>query len=171
MYQTVVAGELLPGVGDCVGVGTGAGAEDAADTVGVGRGTPVAVSARWGDRVGVADGVGADAVRGTPEDGEVGDVLRPADAWPPGRVGCPAVAVGRESGVSVGEGRVVAVVSGAAVREGSGSSVGREMSPEAEGAGRGLPSFDAVSAQTPRPPNARTAAAPTIHGDLRGGRR
>ncbi|GAB7106779.1 hypothetical protein JCM4814A_50930 [Streptomyces phaeofaciens JCM 4814] len=82
--------------------------------------------------------------------------------------------VGRGAGASVGEGgRAVLEVSGSAVAEGSGGSegVGKDRSLEADGAGRGVPSSDAVSAQMPTPPATRTAAPPTIHGVLRGGLR
>lgn len=87
------------------------------------------------------------------------------------RVGCPGVAVGREVRVSVGEGRAVLDVCGSDVRDRDVSGVGRDRSDEAVGVGRGVPPSDEVSAQTPKPPATRTAAPPTIHGALRGGRR
>ncbi|KUO09742.1 hypothetical protein AQJ58_23590 [Streptomyces sp. DSM 15324] len=78
----------------------------------------------------------------------------------------------------MGRGRDVLDVRGEAVREGTGDavseggvSVGRDRSEEAVGDGRDVPSSEAVMAHTPRPPAARTTAAPAIHGALRGGRR
>ncbi|WP_416981312.1 hypothetical protein [Streptomyces sp. T028] len=171
MNQTVVTAGLLAAVGGRAGTGD----EDVVDTVGEGRGTAVAVSAWWGgagvvDDTGV-DGVnGVDGVGGATEDGEV-EGVRPAVVRPLGRLGCPAVAGGRVSRVRVGSGRAVLEVSGVAVSVGEGVRVGRDRSFDADGAGPGVPSSDAVSAQTPRPPATRTAAAPTIHGALRCGRR
>ncbi len=156
--QTVVGAELL----GTVEGGVGAGVEDGAETVGVRRGTTVAVCT--GDRTGVRDGVGSGAVRRG-----VGDDT----AWPPG---CVVATGGRELDGCVGTGRDVLEVRGEAVREGDavsegGVSVGRDRPDEALGDGREVPSSEAVSAQTPRPPAVRTAAAPTIHGALREGRR
>ncbi|MEU1179839.1 hypothetical protein ABZ464_19710 [Streptomyces sp. NPDC005820] len=167
MNQTVVVAELLAAVGG----GVGAGGDGGADTVGVGRGAAVAVCAGWDDRAGVAEdtGVEGDVVSGTAEDGG-----RPAVAWSPGRVGCAGCGVldgDGECWVPVGTGRDVLEVSGEAVREGEGARVGRDRSEETEGDGRDVPSSEAVSAQIPRPPAARTTAAPTIHDDLLGGRR
>ncbi|WP_340373930.1 hypothetical protein U5640_01230 [Streptomyces sp. SS7] len=177
MNQTVVGAELPGAVAVGAGaVGARAGVEGGAEAVGVGWGGTVAVRSGCGDRAGVRDGVGSGGVRGGVDD---------ATAWPPGRVGATG---GREVDGCVGRDRDVLDVRGEAVREGAGDavseggvsvggvsvggvSVGRDRPEEAVGDGRDVPSSEAVSAQTPRPPAARTTAAPAIHGALRGGRR
>lgn len=158
---------------DTVGVGVGldVGAVVAvAVAFAVGRGCASEVCDGRGDRAGVSDRTGADVFIGTAEDRE-GEGVRPLVPWSLGRVGCPAVAVEGAARDFVGRGRAVLEVSGSAVRDGSGSSVGRARSLETDGVGRGLPPSDAVSPQIPRPPATRTAAPPTIHGALRGGLR
>ncbi|WP_157881000.1 hypothetical protein [Streptomyces griseoruber] len=162
MNQTVVGAELLAAAEGGVGAGVEGveGVEGGAETVGVGRGTAVAVCAGRADRTGVRDGVGSGAVlRGVADD----------TAWPPG---CVVATGGREPDGCGGTGRDVLEVRGEAVRDGEGARVGRDRSDEAVGDGRDVPSSsEAVSAQTPRPPAVRTTAAPTIHGALCGGRR
>ncbi|MFD9320394.1 hypothetical protein ACFWDQ_22440 [Streptomyces sp. NPDC060053] len=192
MYQIVVAAGLSPSVGDGAGTevegtaGTraedcaGTGVEDRADTVdvhvgvgvgvGLGRGSAVALSDGCGDRAGVSDRTGVDVVFGTAEVREVVGTRSGVPLWL-GRVGCPVVTVDEAARDSVGAGGAVLEVFGADVAEGSGSSVGKDRSLDADGAGRGVPSSDAVSAQVPRPPATRTAAPATIHGALRGGLR
>ncbi|WP_314222825.1 hypothetical protein [Streptomyces zaehneri] len=160
---------------DGVDVGVGVGAVLAisvavAVAVAVGRGCAIEVSDGRGDRAGASDRTGADVLVGTAE-GREGEGVRPAVPWSLGRVGCPAVAVEGAARVFVGLGRAVLEVSGSAVRDGSGSSVGKDKALETDGAGSGVPPSDAVSPQIPRPPATRTAAPPTIHGALRGGLR
>ncbi|WP_330347152.1 hypothetical protein [Streptomyces sp. NBC_00582] len=163
----VVVAALLATVGD----GVAAGVVDGAGAVGVGRGTAVAVSAGWGDRAGAPDGTGVAVGGGATDSGESEDTC-PGLARSAVCVGCPGAVGGRELRVSVGAGRDVLEVCGVAVRVGGGTGVGRDRSWEADGAGRGVPSSDAASAQMPRPPPTRTtAAAPAIHRDLGGGRR
>ncbi|BFO18649.1 hypothetical protein SHKM778_50370 [Streptomyces sp. KM77-8] len=57
------------------------------------------------------------------------------------------------------------------VQDGSGFSVGRDRSFEAEGLGLGVPPSCATHTHTPTPPRTSTAAPPAIHGARRGGRR
>lgn len=91
-----------------------------------------------------------------------------------GATGCVLAGVrdGRGAGVLVGADGVVPDVSGAGVRDGRGDGVGREMVPEAEGLGRGVPPSGIAShTPTPTPASTTTAAPAVIHGALRDWRR
>ncbi|MGY1547576.1 hypothetical protein [Streptomyces sp. MN6] len=77
--------------------------------------------------------------------------------------GAPVPAEGVGSAVDGGEVVEVGV--------GSGPSVGRVRSWEADGLGLGVPSSCATHTHTPTPPRTSAAAPPAIHGARRGGRR
>ncbi|WP_406004952.1 hypothetical protein OG440_01335 [Streptomyces sp. NBC_00637] len=175
----MVTAEPSPGVGDCAR----AGFDDAANTVGEedgvadgvegdgGRdGALVVCEGRGDDGAGGSDRTGFEVAFGTAEDGGT-DGVRWAVSRCPGCVEGPDVLGEGATRVSVGRGRAVLEASGPTVRDGSGSSVGRDRSLEADGAGPGASPSPAVSPQIPRPPATRTAAPAMIHGALRGGLR
>ncbi len=123
-----------------------------------------------GSVAGLPVGGGGTAVGRCP--GGVGPVV----GRPPGGVGRRGRDVGPgertdEVDLDVGVRRSVLDGSVVNVQDGSGFSVGRDRSFEAEGRGLGVPSSCATHAHTPTPPRTSTAAPPTIHGARLGGRR